>query len=886
MESNTQGDHPPGDMLENVEIASGFLTTLFGEQDKILFRPIETWTEEGKKRSSVDFHNTCYRLADPSQLKETLLQLFHKSAANRLNLFFGVCPRLGGDGKYDLAWQIRTVRSFWCDIDHATVDEVRARLKESSLPEPSIVVHSGNGVHLYWLLEQPYLIDDVGEPPAVQLEWQEGIKKPRKYIFQDQEKIYLEQRQKLPTLSPKAQHVQDILAGIANAVGGDHTTDLSRLLRIPGSLNRKDERSGRKPVPTALIECDAARKYSLTDFESFKRASAEENRAKKIASMPLPQPRRMSAGKADKLSELIAISELTEPGRRSEADFSVCCFAIQNGIHKDDVWRRVESVGKFAEEGERYFDRTWDKAEELVRAKTLEKLEFQAGFNRPTDGDGLNEEDVHLPGKPPEETYSTICVKTSYTPVAKTMSRITDLLLEVGGSYVRADQVVFVSGEEIIPILSSAELSGLLNQYVEFLFVEHKRYSYKPLPPNYGSTWLNHHGERSRLPAIDLFTRNPVYSHDWRLVAPGYDPKSKIFYAGPEVTSRRGTRHLDALLRDFCFKTPGDRTNYIGMLLTTVLTPHFIGSKPAVLFNGNQPGLGKTVLGQIISILRDGKAVETASYNANDEEFEKRLGSIVRRGATTIIVDNAKGKGRSPRIDSACLERSITDPILSFRLLGHSQDIRAENAHIFCLTANSPDVSRDLVTRSIVVNLFHEGNPERRTFSIDDPEGYAMEHRLEILGELIGMVEHWKASGKTLATTHSRFNKRGWGNVVGGILEANGEPDFLLNSEEAAVQLDDTHREFSDLVASLADHPQGMWAPKELVEHCDTNGFLSEELGDGSVRSKTTKLGMLAGRFVAERFELTDGRTATFIRSEDRKGNVYRVGIEEKVPNL
>ena len=65
---------------------------------------------------------------------------------------------------------------------------------------------------------------------------------------------------------------------------------------------------------------------------------------------------------------------------------------------------------------------------------------------------------------------------------------------------------------------------------------------------------------------------------------------------------------------------------------------------------------------------------------------------------------------------SACLERSITDSILSFRLLGYSQEIRAENSHIFCVTANTPDVSRDLVTRSVVVNLYHEGNPERRTF--------------------------------------------------------------------------------------------------------------------------------------------------------------------------
>src|SRR5690606_38871940 len=131
--------------------------------------------------------------------------------------------------------------------------------------------------------------------------------------------------------------------------------------------------------------------------------------------------------------------------------------------------------------------------------------------------------------------------------------------------------------------------------------------------------------------------------------------------------------------------------------------------------------------------------------------------------------------------------------------------------HIFCLTANAPDVSRDLVTRSVVINLYYEGDPERRAFTIADPEGYAQEHRLELLGELIGMVERWKAAGKPMAKTHSRFNKRGWGDIVGGILEFCGEPDFLANAEETAAQLDETRRDFTELVAVLADHPQGLW---------------------------------------------------------------------------
>ena len=61
---------------------------------------------------------------------------------------------------------------------------------------------------------------------------------------------------------------------------------------------------------------------------------------------------------------------------------------------------------------------------------------------------------------------------------------------------------------------------------------------------------------------------------------------------------------------------------------------------------------------------------------------------------------------------------------------------------------------------------------------------------------------------------------------------------------------------------------------------------MTTDLGEGSPRSLATKMGTLAGRFVTERFPLTDGRTAVFHRTAERKGNIYRVFVEDEVPNL
>ncbi len=879
----------------NVDVAQQLVSALFDQHDLILFRPIETWIEAGKKKSRVDYRKTCYLTASPL-IKVPLLPLLEVAAKERLNVFFGVCPRHGSKGRFDLAWQIRTVRCLWTDIDHVTVDAARDRITKSGLPPPSIIVNSGNGVHLYWLLDQPYLIDDVGDPPAVETEWVEkpgGRKKPRKYVVENGDLVYLDQRRHASRLSGKAQHAQDVLTGIAKALDGDHTTDLSRLLRLPGSLNRKDERNGRKPVPTVLVECEPSRRYSFAEFERFASPSPETERVKKIAFMPLPKVRKTSAAKGDKLAELVAACGIAPAGSRSEADFSLCCYAIKNGIDKEQVWGSVEQVGKFAERGRRYFDVTWENAEFEVRAGTYEKLLGKNTPKNPTkplpDDAAMDAEggDPAGMGEPRgEDTRPTIHIDATTTPVGDTLRRITDCLVGAKDCFIRCEQLVVIHGDSITSILSPPEFAGLLNQHVEFFYVDKEGGEYRPLTPAYGSTWLNQHVERARMPEIKLFTRNPVFTEDWRLVAPGFDTQSGIYYAGPTVAARSGTEHLDVLLKDFCFKSLADRTNYLGMLLTAMLMPHFIGSKPAALFNGNQPGLGKSILAQFIGILRDGHPTETASYNPNDEEFEKRLGSIVRRGVTTVTIDNAKGHGRKPRIESACLERSLTDAILSFRLLGKSQEIRAENSHIFCITANTPDVSPDLVSRSVVINLEYEGDPKRRAFHLADPEGYAEQHRLELLGELIGMVERWKAAGMPRANVNTRFNKRGWGNIVGGILQINGEPDFLANAEEAAAQLDETRREFAELVGLLVDHERGNWTATELAELCAREGLLSADLGEGSPRSLSTRMGTLAGRYIDERFGTADGRQVAFRRSKERKGNLYRVAVLEEVPNL
>ncbi|MCI0462445.1 MAG: hypothetical protein L0Z62_36300, partial [Gemmataceae bacterium] len=145
-----------------------FMGAIFGLTDPVLLRFIETWTEFGKKRSRVAHKLTKYRLARDLQKSSALWASMCQTAEKeRANQFVGVCPRFKGNEGFDDAFQIRTVRVLWADIDHCTPEEAIKRCEAAGLPRPSVIVRSGHGVHVYWILAEPYLIDDVGAPPRV-----------------------------------------------------------------------------------------------------------------------------------------------------------------------------------------------------------------------------------------------------------------------------------------------------------------------------------------------------------------------------------------------------------------------------------------------------------------------------------------------------------------------------------------------------------------------------------------------------------------------------------------------------------------------------------------------------------------------------------------------
>ncbi len=134
------------------------------------------------------------------------------------NLYFAVTSRK--DASSGRTENCQRLGALFADLDFGKSSEsaLRARLATFGLP-PSILIHSGGGLHAYWLLDTPC---DVTENAA---------------------------------------EIKAFLRRLAVATGGDVVVgEVARVLRIPGTLNHKFT----PPVPVIVERFEPARRYELS----------------------------------------------------------------------------------------------------------------------------------------------------------------------------------------------------------------------------------------------------------------------------------------------------------------------------------------------------------------------------------------------------------------------------------------------------------------------------------------------------------------------------------------------------------------------------------------------------------------------------------------------
>lgn len=159
------------------------------------------------------------------------------------DVYFGVGLAGSRFGQRNTASDITAIVGLWADIDIAapwrngkplppTREDAMAILDK--LPfAPSVLVDSGHGLHAYWLFREPWIFESASEHSLAARTakgWVDAIR-----------------------------HAAGSLGWSADAVG-----DLARVLRLPGTRNRKSD----PPAAVRVLEY-TDRRYNPYDFEEF-----------------------------------------------------------------------------------------------------------------------------------------------------------------------------------------------------------------------------------------------------------------------------------------------------------------------------------------------------------------------------------------------------------------------------------------------------------------------------------------------------------------------------------------------------------------------------------------------------------------------------------------
>lgn len=332
-----------------------------------------------------------------------------------------------------------------------------------------------------------------------------------------------------------------------------------------------------------------------------------------------------------------------------------------------------------------------------------------------------------------------------------------------------------------------------------------------PAPQKLIALALNCEPIIATLPRVKQYATRPVFNDDFVLCGPGWHVDSGILVHGPDVAAApfvpcpaeetalaRLPVHLRQLLSDFAFRSDADVANAAALFLTGLLVGRFVASgKPIALLDGNQPRVGKTRFVEVVGIVLDGEEPTIVPFKSDDDELAKAIcAKLNTRTQSIVLIDNAK-IASGGTINSPTIEAFSTAPMFSMRILGQSKNFERPNDLIWCVTMNNTRGSADLVARSMPVRFHFEGDPSHRDYGGRDPKEYARRHRVDLLGELVGMIDHWNRLGRPPGVARHSLTK--WAEIIGGIMVSIGFPEFLTNSDEAAAEFNDSLGELAAL---------------------------------------------------------------------------------------
>lgn len=798
-----------------------FLCAVFSPNDIITLRWIETWNENSKTKHQVQWQGwpTLEQLLTNFDVYSESVEI------QRANQFFGVCPRVGIKD-FDHACQVRTVRALWADVDHCSPDEAIRRCNAAGLPRPSIAVNSGYGAHLYWLLDEPFLIDDADTPTI------------------------LNGHCKRKTLSPKAAQVQGVVQGIVTALGGDAKThDLVRLLRLPETLNRKDARNGKPPVPCQIVDMDAKRRFRFEDFAAKTKVISTGIACTTATSAEAAPLIGAAAGVSDSSADSTAIRWLDDFVERHQIEVQ----AVKDG--GSWVRRWVLVTCPFCGES--------DSSAVVTLAKSG-KYGFTCQHSRCNGKKGekktWSDFRRHYEGLPAIQVNNRQLREITEDAIAAIeAANEPPQWFERGG-------LLFRLRTEDMPCLELLKDDGLRNvlarvaDWINRRTDKDGKVQETAVFPPLDVVKDVAASARRFLPPITGIVRAPVFTPQGLVACRGYHAESGLYCDHdaiheshvPTAEERAWAKGmlLNELLGDFPFVDDASRAHALAMLLLPFVRPLIDGPTPLHLIDAPTEGTGKGLLANCFGVVSQGvHQLPSTDEPSSPAVWGRKLTSELLSAPSFIFIDNVNSA-----INSGAFAAVLTAGRHRDRLLGTNKTVELPVQCVWLATGNNVKASKEITRRVCWIRMDADvENPNLRTgFRHPDLLGWAMDHRAELVRACLVLVQAWVAAGSPRGSyTLGSFEK--WAGIIGGILDVAGVPGFLGNLTAQYQQINTSENDWRALVSlwwlEWRDTPV---AVSDLYQIAERENLCTSVMNAETPHGRQIKLGLALAKLLGK----------------------------------
>jgi hypothetical protein len=324
----------------------------------------------------------------------------------------------------------------------------------------------------------------------------------------------------------------------------------------------------------------------------------------------------------------------------------------------------------------------------------------------------------------------------------------------------------------------------LIEKHIEYFVETEEGERPVALHPKFVDAYM--HYRDSKLPTVGAVVTNPLVLRDGTLLAPeGLERERQVIFKierelrdllpKPEDCTRDAVvQAMRFLVYDWLCDVATDFEGRCVLIAAamTILERTLLPERPAFFVSAGQRGVGKTIVLTMIFLAACGHTPPACAWSPSEEERRKALFSYLGEGVPAVVWDNLP---RGAVISCPSIEKSLTSPIYSDRVLGESRISVVPAFTINFFTGNNIVPRGDMASRSLMARLtVNRTDPENREFKHPDPIAWTEAHRGNILRALYTvMLGNPRLHTADPEAAPTRFKM--WWHLIGSAVEYGAE---------------------------------------------------------------------------------------------------------------